>query len=196
MNVYDFDGTIYNGDSSRDFYFYCLTRQPGLIRLVPRQACAVAGYLLSQARSIRKPQHERSDKTEFKESFYSYLPYVRDLPDMLASFWKANFSKIQPWYLLQKRGDDVIISASPVFLLDDVCKRLGVRLIASQVDPRTGKCVSPNCGGKYKPLRFREVFHSDTIDAFYSDSNSDLPMAREALRAYKVRGGRVYDWDT
>ena len=24
MNVYDFDGTIYNGDSTIDFYLYCI----------------------------------------------------------------------------------------------------------------------------------------------------------------------------
>ena len=28
MNVFDFDGTIYNGDSSKDFFFYCLKRYP------------------------------------------------------------------------------------------------------------------------------------------------------------------------
>ena len=28
MNVFDFDGTIYNGDSSKDFFFYCLKHYP------------------------------------------------------------------------------------------------------------------------------------------------------------------------
>ena len=28
MNVFDFDGTIYHGDSSKDFFFYCLKNYP------------------------------------------------------------------------------------------------------------------------------------------------------------------------
>lgn len=38
MNVYDFDGTIYDGDSSVDFFLYALKRMPSLIRYAPRQA--------------------------------------------------------------------------------------------------------------------------------------------------------------
>lgn len=37
MNVYDFDGTIYNGDSSVDIYFFLLKRYPKLIAYFPKQ---------------------------------------------------------------------------------------------------------------------------------------------------------------
>lgn len=39
MNVYDFDDTIFRGDSTRAFWAYCLKRAPGLVRFLPRQ-CA------------------------------------------------------------------------------------------------------------------------------------------------------------
>ena len=32
MNVYDFDGTIYNGDSTIDFYIYALKSKPSIIK--------------------------------------------------------------------------------------------------------------------------------------------------------------------
>ena len=31
MNVYDFDKTIYNGDSTRDFYLYSLIKHPEML---------------------------------------------------------------------------------------------------------------------------------------------------------------------
>ena len=37
MNVYDFDKTIYRGDSTKDFYFFLLRRHPVLIRYLPKQ---------------------------------------------------------------------------------------------------------------------------------------------------------------
>ena len=194
MNVYDFDGTIYTGDSSRDFYIYCLMRQPSLIKLMPRQARAGVAYLMSQARTFNKPPHERPDKTAFKEAFYSYLPYVRDITEMVDYFWDDHLNNLQAWYMLIKRDDDVIISASPVFLLDPICRQLNVRLIASDVNSHTGKCISLNCGGREKPIRFRERFPNDIIDKFYSDSDNDLPMAREATQAFKVKNGHIHSW--
>jgi phosphoserine phosphatase len=195
MNVYDFDGTIYAGDSSRDFYLYCIAHQPSLLRYFPRQARAIIGYLSSQISSVRKPSHARPDKTSFKESFYSYLPHVRNLPGIVDRFWAGHKRKIYPWYYLQKQHDDVIISASARFLLEPICAELGVRLIASDVNPSTGLCTRLNCGGSQKPSFFLEIFSANDIDSFYSDSDDDLPMAAIAPRAYKVRGGKVYDWN-
>ena len=35
MNCYDFDKTIYNGDSTKDFYLFCLKRHKGIIKTFP-----------------------------------------------------------------------------------------------------------------------------------------------------------------
>ena len=35
MNVYDFDKTIYRGDSTVDFWRHCLRRYPGAARALP-----------------------------------------------------------------------------------------------------------------------------------------------------------------
>ena len=37
MDVYDFDGTIYDGDSSIDFYLFCLKKNIKLLRYIPGQ---------------------------------------------------------------------------------------------------------------------------------------------------------------
>ena len=34
MNVYDFDETIYDGDSTRDFYFYTLKNNKSVLKYI------------------------------------------------------------------------------------------------------------------------------------------------------------------
>ena len=104
MNVYDFDGTIYNGDSSIDIYFFLLKRYPKLIIYLPKQIFGIIRYKLRLC-----------SKEEMKERYFSFLQGVQTDENYLADFWKQNQKKVKKWYLSQKRKDDVIISASPEF---------------------------------------------------------------------------------
>ncbi|MBR4057634.1 MAG: haloacid dehalogenase-like hydrolase [Oscillospiraceae bacterium] len=184
MNVYDFDKTIYDGDSSMDFYRFCLRSDLRLMRFWPKQLWGLIGYQASGRASTR-----------YKSLFLAYLRGVRDLPDVVARFWDAHRHKLKGWYLAQKRADDVIISASPVFLLRPICAELGVSLIATEVDEKSGALRRRNCRGNEKPLLFREKYPDAVVDEFYSDSNSDVSMARLAARAYFVCGDRVEVWE-
>ena len=99
------------------------------------------------------------------------------------------------WYLKQKQDSDIVVSASPEFLLKPVCLKLGVSLIASINDSRTGAYTGVNCHGEEKPRRFLELFPNAVIDKFYSDSQSDKPMALLAKSAFLVRNGIVMSWE-
>lgn len=125
---------------------------------------------------------------------YEFLHEVdieKDLPD----FWEAHSSKIKPFYLQQKKPDDVIISASPEFLLEPICSELGVGcMMASKVDPKTGKYTGINCHGKEKVRRFREKYGNADIDCFYSDAYCDTPLALIASNSYMVKGDKVNEW--
>ena len=59
MNVYDFDGTVYRGDSTVDFYLFCLRTHPLVIRFLPIQ---IKGFVLYKTGRITK--------TAFKEHFF------------------------------------------------------------------------------------------------------------------------------
>lgn len=183
MNVYDFDGTIYRGDSSVEFYFYCLRRCPSIIRFLPQQVFGVLAYKL---RFI--------SKTQGKSAFFSFLRGLRDTHLLVRCFWKSHAAGIQQWYINQQNENDVVISASPEFLLAPICRLLNVRFIASLVDPKTGVFQSENCYGNEKVLRFRALFPHECVDAFYSDSSSDAPMAALARQSYMVINGNVYEW--
>lgn len=184
MNVYDFDKTIYKGDSTLDFYLYCLKKQPLLLLLLPIQ---MGGFLLYKLGRYRKVQ--------FKEKFYIFLKYLKKRDERLAAFWNLHQSKIQDWYFQQQRPDDCIISASPRFLLEPICKQLNIQhLIASEVEFTSGKCLSENCYGEEKVVRFYAEFPDAVVELVYSDSLTDAPMANLARESFGVVGDDVMTW--
>jgi HAD superfamily phosphoserine phosphatase-like hydrolase len=183
MNVYDFDGTIYAGDSTVDFFLFALKCNPSLICYVPRQAW---GFLLYGLKRI--------SKTELKEYFFSFLSGL-DAEKLAEDFWNQNQHRIYKWYLDQQQPDDIIISASPKFLLQPICNRLGIHhLIASKVDPETGMFAGENCRGQEKVRRLESEYNVNHIDSFYSDSLSDRPLAGIADKAFLVDKGIVREW--
>ena len=184
MNVYDFDDTIYDGDSTVDFYLFCLLRRPQVLLSAPIQ---LSGFVLKALGWM--------DTTAMKERFFAFVRRLSDTEALVEAFWDTHLGKIKPWYLAQKAQDDVIISASPAFLLSPACKRLGIpEPIATRVDARTGCIEGQNCKGEAKTVRFREIYPHQPIDCFYSDSLTDAPMAARAARAFVVEGSSLRPW--
>ncbi|MEX0060683.1 HAD-IB family phosphatase [Clostridium butyricum] len=185
MNVYDFDKTIYAGDSTLDFYFFSLKKSPMLIRFLPIQIIGFIKYMFGMY-----------SKLQFKEKFYSFLKGIKDVDSMVELFWNENQDKIKDWYLKSKEESDVIISASPEFLLNNICRRIGIKhLIASEVNKNTGICEGENCYGEEKVLRFKKYFEKGEIKKFYSDSLSDAPISLMASERYIVTGNNILPWD-
>ncbi|MDR1123678.1 MAG: haloacid dehalogenase-like hydrolase [Elusimicrobiota bacterium] len=183
INVYDFDGTIYEGDSSVDFYLFCLKNNPRMILRLPAFLFACALYFTGGI-----------DKTGLKQDFFKFLADITDINAQTALFWQKHEFKIKEWYLLQKNDSDVIISASPRFLLEPIAKKLGVRLIASDIDAKTGVFLSPNCAGHTKPLRFKAALPGADDIIFYSDTLCDTSMAQISRKAFMVKGSRLVPW--
>lgn len=186
MNIYDFDGTLYSGDSTMDFLKYSFQQHPALVRFLPAMGWAAVRYFV--LKSI--------DKTAMKEIFYRIFT-AYDAEALLEEFWNTHEQKIFPWYPGgQQKADDIIISASPEFLLKPICDRLGIRhLMASRVDPKTGKYTGKNCWGPEKPIRLKDQMGIVSCDNFYSDSYSDQPLAEIADKAWIVKkDGTITDW--
>ena len=183
INVYDFDKTILPYDSTEAFSLFCLRRYPramlGALRAVPYAA-------LMPLRIVTK--------TRAKEVFYSFLANLEDVDAEVEAFWAENLKNINAWYLAQRRSDDLVISASPEFLLRPAAEKLGFRLIASRVDRHTGWTLGENCYGEEKVLRLRAEYPEVEIAEFYSDSTSDTPLARLAERAFLVKGSALSPW--
>lgn len=184
MNVYDFDNTIFKGDSTAKFFLYSLKKHPKILKLIP-------GILVG---FFRFYVFKKGTKTEFKQKlmyFVKYIDYAKDIE----AFWAKEKINIKEFYKKQQKADDVVISASPSFILEPICKELGItHLMCSEVDAITGLYQGENCHGKEKVKRYKEMFGDSVIHEFYSDSYSDTPLAKISQKAYMVKGNRISLW--
>lgn len=186
MNVYDFDKTIYNGDSSTDFCLYNLRKYHRKNRK----------YVWGVIRVTLHHMGKGCSKTnEFKQEIYHFLETADDIDKDVEEFWELNRHKIASWYLEQKQSTDVIVSGSPNFLLEPIIHELGVSAIGTDIDKHTGQLHGENNVCANKVDTFKKAYPNAVIDEFYSDSDSDLPMARLAKKCYKVSKGSLSDWE-
>lgn len=186
MNVYDFDKTILDGDSTTMFVKYCLSKKPllalGVFGMIPPTLPFLLGFMT---------------KTRYKELFYEKLLPKVDVDALYPEYFEKTFPKVKKFYLEKQREDDVIISASSLFMIKPFCDKLGIRhVLASDVDKKTGKTTGENCSGEEKVRRFTEAgFRVEDVEEFYSDSLSDTPMANTAKKAYVVTGEELTPWE-
>ena len=175
MNVYDFDGTIYPTDCTIGFGFWCMNRHPKLwftffpkmiVTLIRRKAGKIPEYLLQRR-------------------LFSFLTQVDDFDVQIERYWDKNEKKIAPWYLKQKRDDDLIISASPSCIIEPIANRLGVNFMATEFDREFGVFTNNLMYAKEKA---KYIFDHGfpMIENFYSDSLADTPLALCAEKAYLV----------
>ena len=186
MNVYDFDQTIFHPDSSYAFFSYCLKHFPrAVMRESGQKIKAVISFFAGG---------DNADAAPLKEALFSFLSYLPQVETAVDAFWKKNEKNIAPWYLEQKKPDDLIISASPGFILRPICEKLGVSLIATPMDPYSGRILGLNCHDLEKVRRFRAEYPDAVIDSFYSDSLSDAPLAEIAKHAFLVKKNKITPW--
>ena len=185
MNVYDFDNTIYNGESCFDLFLFYLRRRPSLLFLLPKVAYAFAKY--------------KRGKVTVDDFLSVYAPQVeqklRDIPDIegdMRAFWDTHEHKIKPFYAEIRRPDDVLITAGPDFSVREICRRLSIdNYLASRVNLDTGKIEHFNLRER-KIEAFRERYPDAEIDDFYTDSpENDRFLIELSRRAYCVKGNRI-----
>ena len=184
-NVYDFDKTIVYPDGGATFFFFCLRRYTfKLLPYLPKQILELLRFAVLHRRAA-----------PFKAEYYTYLRSLPDWREEVRLFWQTQADKLlKPWYLEQKRPDDIIISCSAEFFLRPLCEQLGVRVVGTLVNTETGRLEGFSCYGQEKARRLREAFGEVEIDELYSDSLSDGHLARMARRAWLVKGDERLPW--
>ena len=185
MNVYDFDGTIFPTDCSIGFCFWCMKRRPKMwFTFAPK---AIKNIILRKTGRIPEYKMQRE--------FFGYLTMVDNFDEEIERYWDKNEKKIAPWYLKQKRPDDLIISASPDCIIGPIAKRLGVNFMATEFDREFGVFTNNLMYAKEKA---KYIFDHGfpVIDNFYSDSLADTPLALCAEKAHLVKdkASTVVDW--
>lgn len=185
MNVYDFDGTLFDTDCSIGFGFWCMNRHPKLyFTFFPGVIKSFIQYKLKMIPNYR-----------LQRELFRYLTLVDDFDEQIEKYWDKNEKRISAWYLAQKRPDDLIISASPICIIEPIARRLGVKAVGTDYNRELGVFMNNLMYAKEK-VRYLVDHDFPKIDNFYSDSLADTPLALCADKAYFVvdYGSKVIDW--
>lgn len=184
MNVYDFDNTIYDGETLVDFIMYYVRTDPRIWKYIPK----LLVICFKDTFHLFTVEDAVDAYAGFLEGYYTKLG---DLDADVKKFWDKNEKKIKPWYEKVRKDDDIIVSGSTDFLLDEIMKRMGVKnYIGSSIDKTTGK-FKRLCFLENKVKIFNEFYPGAHIDNFYTDSMNDKAMMDIADRVYFVSGDKI-----
>ena len=185
MNVYDFDNTIYDGESFFHLFIFYLKKKPSLITMFPKVANVFRKY--------------KKGEVSIDEMINSYAPMIQKIAQKIvninndpAEFWDSHIKNIKPFYKEIQQEDDLIITASPDFTIAEICKRLGIRqFIATKINPENFE-VEFVCLKTNKVKAFFEEYPDGEIENFYTDSpENDKPLMDIAKHAFVVKGDKI-----
>lgn len=185
MRVFDFDNTIYDGESGMDIFLYYLKRDPkGVAKFVPK---FMEGFLKYKRHVITIDEV----KSEYASYVKEYFERIENIYDDFENFWDINMKNIKSFYPKIQKEDDVVLSACPYCLLSVATKRLGIKnVIATDLNPETGE-IGEICYHDNKVKMFRERYGDVEIDEFYTDSMSDKPMMDISKTVFLVDGDKL-----
>lgn len=179
FDLYDFDKTVFPHDSETCFLFFCMLRRPWLLLIAP--------YLLVCLILFFAGCGDR-----FKGRCFAFLRFI-DGEKMAKRFWEKHSKDIYPFFLPENRKNPTVVcSASPEFLLKDICAKFGVHtLVATRMNPKTGEIIGKNCKNTEKVVRLNESLPGAQYENVFSDSAfSDIHIFRLGTRCYFTRGGK------
>lgn len=186
--VYDFDKTVYGGETSTDFMKFFLKRNKKYLFRIYNIFPSIFYYFINLKKS--------------KEYFFKILNDVdkKFLHKEIDLFWEKNSDKVFKWFYKEiednkkEVSEIILISATPSIFLEKFSKKLGFnKLIATEFvnkkDVFFHKIEGNNCKGYDKVKKLNEYIKDYKIIKFYSDSISDKPLFDLAEKKYAVIKG-------
>ena len=195
LSVYDFDKTIYNGETLNDFYRFYLIKKPWKIYTVFFQLWYFLLYVLKII-----------NLEKLKENFLRFLngENTGELKKLIREFWEKKESKINLWVkdeiLKNKKETEILvaISASPTFLIIDRLRLMGFDVVIGtdflfESTKFHSHITSKNCKNYEKVKRLDKWAEDNNIQYdivnFYSDSIADKPLFDLAEHKYWIKKG-------
>ncbi|MCL2488487.1 MAG: haloacid dehalogenase-like hydrolase [Oscillospiraceae bacterium] len=183
IDVYDFDGTIYDGDCTVDFWLYCIRHRPWILYLLPFQGFC---FLMLTLKIF--------SGTRAKGLFLRYLRHIPVNDEWMRRFYERKKHKLMPWFKPEKNAlPTVIISASPQFIVEALCINFNVKtIIGTRCDIKKGAILGKNCKREEKIRRLHELYDTPVIRRMYTDSlKNDRPLLLLAKERYLVKNRQV-----
>lgn len=199
--VYDFDKTIYGGETGTDFLIFYMKKKPLKVFL----------FGISFVKDILLFLFKKIKLKELKGSYFKFLSdeSADEVEKLANEFWEKRASKVYGWVpneiIENKKETDyvIVISASPLFLIDSFVKKLGFTHAFGTImetEVRNGekyylpKVVGENCKNVEKVKVINKWAEKEGIKykiiKFYSDSIMDKPLFDIAEKKYWIKKGK------
>ena len=184
MNVFDFDNTIYDGESFVDIFLMILKRDPSLLKYTPYMLSGVIQYKLGTLRFD-------TAFAKYSKYFEEYIVTLKDYDGLAVEFWDKHMDKIKPFYKDIQQEDNLVISASLEIVIPEIClKKKKKNYIGSVFDTQTGK-IERVCFREKKIDAFFERYPDGKIDCLYTDSMHDKPLMDISEKVFFVKGNKI-----
>ncbi len=185
MRVFDFDNTIYDGESIMDIFLYFFKKDTKtIIKIAPKFIRDFIRYKLDK---ITVQEAMESYGKAFKE----YCQKYDNINAEFERFWDLNQHKVKQIYFDIQSDEDIVVSGCPYCLLKIICDRIGIKhYIGSDIDPVKGE-INSICYKEHKLEVFRSVYGDVQIDDFYTDSMADKPMMDISKNVFMVDGDKI-----
>jgi HAD superfamily phosphoserine phosphatase-like hydrolase len=183
--VFDFDGTIYKGDATKEFCWFYYRKKP-----------FKAYYFIIQLAFWMQYRLGLLSTTQFKSKF---LQFINDndaaqIDVLVALFWTKKKKLVRGHLIdeitrLKKEGVHiVVVSASPELFIKTFCLSLGVdTVLGSELKVLNNKySLLVNCRGQEKLKRIKRDFTDFEIIAAYSDNEDDDVLLNMAKNGHWV----------
>ncbi len=182
MKVFDFDNTIYKGESTFDFAIYVMKRKKSLLRYIPRIV-----WILLLYKICKMNIEEFTERLEKNSKLF--LENEELITSLVPEFWLDNIEKLYPNMLKKIQKEDIIITTSPKFLIDGVRDLLNTeKILTTELDLKSGKIKYLNFQ-ENKVKSFEKKYKGEKIEALYTDSYNDTPLMEIAKSVYIVKNG-------
>ena len=196
--VYDFDKTIYSGESGTNFFTYYLKKYPLKAIL----------FGLTYLKEVLLYLVKITDLKRLKERFFIFLESHsnEEIEKIVDGFWKEYGKKMYSWTQKEleenkKEADMVIVtSATPLFLLERLIPEMGYDMVFGTEFQWDGKekiiaeIKGENNKGMEKVRKLNKWAKENDIEyeiiKFYSDSLADKPLYDIADKKYWIKKGK------
>ena len=182
MKAFDFDNTIYRGESSIDLAVYMIRNNKKIILYLPMIFTNLVKYKLCM---IGREEME----TILNDFCQAVMEDKDEVPRIIERFWQTHAHKLNERILKLIGPEDIIITAGPDVLINGIRDRLHTdHIISSEVDLNSGRFTYLNFKDN-KVRRYKELDGDTPIDVFYTDSYNDRALMEISDRVYLVKKG-------
>lgn len=179
MKVFDFDNTIYDGESMVDFFYFICEKKPQLqkYKSIVDKFIFLYHHNLVPMTLVKTMINKYKNEVNFNTD--NYKKYVDE-------FWKTHKTKIRKEMLAKISKDDVIMTASVNVLIDPIKKKLKTKNIYTSIVNVEKKEIEFICYKENKAEKFKEIYKDKVIDELYTDSYADKPLMNLSKKVFLI----------